>query len=147
MADDQYLGFRDRDADAPFATFYQPDMAPLPRHVATALEHGPQAGPTLLAFDDAPTLDNEGYQQTENGYGVLADGSVQVSVRTDMPGITPTMWEWWFGWHGCDSRRYKLWHPRAHISAAWQDRDDTGREHPARYVGRTSLIAEVPCSG
>jgi hypothetical protein len=139
---DEYLGYRDGDADTPFGKFYQPDMAALPRHVTEALEHGPRAGPTLLAFDDAPTLDNEGYQQTENGYGVLADGSVQVSVRTDMPGITPTMWEWWFGWHGCDSRRYKLWHPRAHISAAWQDRDDTGRKDSTRYVGRTSLITE-----
>jgi hypothetical protein len=139
---DEYLGYRDGDADTPFGKFFQPGMAPLPRHVAEALEHGPQAGPTLLAFDDAPSLDNEGYQQTENGYGVLADGSVQVAVRTDMPGVTPAMWEWWFGWHSCDSRRYKLWHPRAHISAAWQDRDDTGREDLARYVGRTSLITE-----
>ena len=139
---DEYLGYRDGDADTPFGKFYQPAMAPLPRHVIEALEHGPQAGPTLLAFDRAPTLDNEGYQQTENGYGVLDDGSFQVSVRTDMPGVTPAMWEWWFGWHGCDSRRYKLWHPRAHISAAWQDGSDTGRKGSARYVGRTSLITE-----
>ena len=89
---DEYLGYRDGDADTPFGKFLEPDMAPLPRHVTEALEHGPQAGPTLLAFDDAPSLDNEGYQQTENGYRVLADGTVQVSVRTDMPGITPTMW-------------------------------------------------------
>jgi DAPG hydrolase PhiG domain len=52
------------------------------------------------------------------------------------------MWEWWFGWHGCDSRRYKLWHPRAHVSAAWQDGDDDRRHGSARYVGRTSLISE-----
>jgi DAPG hydrolase PhiG domain len=142
MADDEYLGYRDGDADTPFGKFYQPDMAPLPRHVAKALEHGPQAGPTLLAFDDAPTLANQGYQQTENGYGLLDDGSVHVSVRTDMPGVTPAMWEWWFAWHGSDSRRYKLWHPRAHVSAAWQDRERPGRHDSARYVGRTSLISE-----
>ena len=67
---------------------------------------------------------DEGYQQTENGYGVLDDGGYQVSVRTDMPGVTPRMWSWWFGWHGCDTRRYKLWHPRAHLSAAWKDGDE-----------------------
>jgi hypothetical protein len=142
MAADTYLGYRDEDADTPYGPFFQPEMAALPRHVAVALEHGPQAGPTLLAFDDAPTLDNEGYQQTENGYGLCGDGSVQVSVRTDMPGVTPVMWTWWFGWHGLDSRRYKLWHPRAHVSAAWQDGDDAGRRGSARYVGRTSLISE-----
>ena len=106
-----YLGYRDGDADTPFGKFFRPEMAPLPRHVVEALEHGPQAGPTLLAFEAATTLDDEGYQQTENGYGLLDDGGVQVSVRTDMPGVTPAMWSWWFGWHGSDSRRYKLWHP------------------------------------
>jgi hypothetical protein len=47
------------------------------------------------------------------------------------------MWSWWFGWHGCDTRRYKLWHPRAHLSAAWKDgKDDLS------YIGRQSLISE-----
>lgn len=45
----------------------------------------------LLAFDDAASIVDEGYQQTENGYGILGDGSMQVSVRTDMPGVTPAM--------------------------------------------------------
>jgi hypothetical protein len=47
------------------------------------------------------------------------------------------MWEWWFGWHGSDSRRYKLWHPRAHVSARWADGGGDGH-----YVGRTSMIEE-----
>ncbi|HUO38876.1 MAG TPA: hypothetical protein VMU34_14060, partial [Mycobacterium sp.] len=60
-------------------------------------------------------------------------------VRTDMPeGVTPQMWSWWFGWHGCDSRRYKLWHPRAHVYAAWQD----GAADVQHYLGRTSVINE-----
>lgn len=134
-----YLGYRDGDFNTAFGKFVQPQMAPLPRHVVEALEHGPQAGPTLLAFDAAATLDDAEYHQTENGYGLLDDGGIQVSVRTDMPGVAPAMWSWWFGWHGCDSRRYKLWHPRAHVSAKWQDGAD-GR--PPRYVGRTSLITE-----
>ena len=142
MAAGGYLGYRDDDTNTPYGKFFQPDMAPLPRHVIEALEHGPQAGPTLLAFDDLGTLADDGYQQTENGYGVLDDGSIQVAVRTDMPGVTPQMWSWWFGWHGSDSRRYKLWHPRAHVSAAWQDGDDAGRRGSARYVGRTSSISE-----
>ena len=132
---DGYLGYRVDDYDTSFADFFQPEMAPLPRHVVEALEHGPQAGPTLTQFDEAETLLDEGYLQTENGYGVLRDGGIQVSVRTDMPGVTPAMWAWWFGWHGSDSRRYKLWHPRAHVSARWGDGD-------GGYVGRTSMVQE-----
>lgn len=108
MSRDGYLGYRGTDFNTPFGEFFQPEMAALPRHVVEALEHGPQAEPTLSAFDDAAALLNEGYQQTESGYGTLRDGGMQVSVRTDMPGVTPQMWAWWFGWHGSDSRRYKL---------------------------------------
>jgi DAPG hydrolase PhiG domain len=137
VADDPYLGYRQADYDTPSADFFQPEMAPLPKHVVEALEHGPQAGPTLPAFDEAAALLDEGYQQTENGYGVLRDGGIQVSVRTDMPGVAPQMWAWWFGWHGSDSGRYKLWHPRAHVSAEWKDGGGDGS-----YVGRTSLVGE-----
>ncbi len=127
MASDLYLGYRNDDADTPFGKFFKPEMAPLPQHVVVALQHGPQAGMALLAFDDAASIVDKGYQQTENGYGILGDGSMQVSVRTDMPGVTPAMWAWWFGWHGSDTRRYKLWHPRAHLSARWKDGDqDSG---------------------
>lgn len=132
-----YLGYRGDDAATGFGDFYRPEMAPLPRHVVEALEHGPQAGPALPAFDDAAALLDGGEQWTENGYGVQRDGGIAVSVRTDMPGVTPAMWLWWFGWHGCDSRRYKLWHPRAHVSARWAD----GR-HELGHLGRTSLVEE-----
>lgn len=144
MASDLYLGYRNDDADTPFGKFFKPEMAPLPQHVVVALQHGPQAGMALLAFDAASIVD-EGYQQTENGYGILGDGSMQVSVRTDMPGVTPAMWAWWFGWHGSDTRRYKLWHPRAHLSARWKDGDQdsgAGRRGAQRYVGRWSMISE-----
>jgi len=143
MASDLYLGYRGDDANTPFGKFFKPEMAALPSHVVEALQHGPQGGMALSAFDDAATVADEGYQQTENGYGVLEDGSYEVSVRTDMPGVTPAMWVWWFGWHGCDSRRYKLWHPRAHLSAAWKDAEqDGGRAGARRYIDRWSMISE-----
>ncbi|NVN51450.1 hypothetical protein [Mycolicibacterium hippocampi] len=132
-----YLGYRDGDADTPYGRFFHPEMAPLPRRVVEALEHGSQAAPVLLGFEDRTTLLDPGYQQTENGYGTLALGGIQVSVRTDMPGVTPQMWAWWFGWHGSDSRRYKLWHPRAHVSAQWRDKLGDGP-----YIGRTSVVRE-----
>jgi hypothetical protein len=132
-----YLGYRGEDLRTPFADFFDPVMAPLPRHVVDALHHGPQAAPLLLDFDSAATLLDDPEHPTENGFGHLRDGGSQVSVRTDMPGVTPAMWDWWFGWHGSDTRRYKLWHPRAHASARWAD----GRSDPG-YLGRTSLVEE-----
>ncbi|ORB82532.1 hypothetical protein B1987_00045 [Mycobacterium kansasii] len=142
MTGDLYLGYRNDDAGTPFSMFFKPEMTALPTHVVEALQHGPQGGMALLAFGDAATVADEGYHQTENGYGIVEDGSFHVSVRTDMPGVTPAMWVWWFGWHGCDTRRYKLWHPRAHLSAAWKDGDDAGRRGNQRYIGRWSMISE-----
>jgi hypothetical protein len=145
MSADLYLGYRKDDANTPFGKFFKPEMAPLPKHVVEALQHGPQGEMALSAYEDAADVADDGYQQTENGYGVLDDDSYQVSVRTDMPGVTPAMWSWWFGWHGCDTRRYKLWHPRAHLFAQWKDRDadkGAGRQGAQRYIGRWSLITE-----
>lgn len=143
MTGDLYLGYRNDDANAPFGKFFRPEMAPLPEHVVDALHHGPQGGMALPAFDDAAGVADEGYQRTENGYGILENGGFAVAVSTDMPGVRPAMWAWWFGWHGCDTRRYKLWHPRAHLAAAWKDgSDDTGRRGARRYIGRWSMISE-----
>lgn len=92
-----YLGYRAGDADTEWGLFFRPEMDPLASHIATALEHGPQAEPVLLDFDSAASILDDGYQPTENGYGHLRDGGIQVSARTDMPGVTPAMWTWWFG--------------------------------------------------
>jgi hypothetical protein len=137
-----YLGYRGDDHDTPWASFFEPRMAPLPRHVEVALAHGALAPPVLLRLEDAPALLDDGDLPTEDGYGVLPDGSIHVAVRTEMPGVTPAMWDWWFGWHGSDSRRYKLWHPRAHLFAQWADGDDAGRRGRERYAGRTSFVDE-----
>lgn len=132
-----YLGYRPGDADTAWGTFFDPHMAPLPGHVVDALHHGPQADQVLLDFGCAADLLDDGYLPTETGYGRLRRGGFAVSVLTDMPGVTPPMWDWWFGWHGSDARRYKLWHPRAHASARWADGGGDGH-----YVGRTSLVEE-----
>lgn len=134
---DTYLGYRGNDADTEYGRFFDPRMAALPEHVVEALHHGPQADQALLDFGGVATLLEDGYHLTENGYGHLRGGGFQVSVRTDMPGVAPHMWDWWFGWHGSDTRRYKLWHPRAHTSVRWADGGGDGC-----YVGRTSLVEE-----
>ena len=143
-----YLGYRDGDADTDYGAFFDPEMAALPDHVVTALQHGPQADQLLLEFDGAAMLLDEGYQATETGYGWLRAGGFQVSVRTDMPGVTPQMWQWWFGWHGSQTRRYKLWHPRAHASARWADGVAAGH-HPPRAVRvrRACLVVQAADHG
>jgi hypothetical protein len=118
----------------PWDHFLDEDMARLPDHVVVALEHGPVAPTAIASLPD--------------GYAVLPDHGIEVAVRTFMPGVTPAMWDWWFGWHGSHDSRYRLWHPRAHVSAQWADgvngdaADADPRRGRARYVGRTSHVVE-----
>jgi hypothetical protein len=67
---------------------------------------------------------------------------MRVSVRTDMPGVTPAMVDWWFGWHGDAAAKYKLWHPQAHVHAGWRETPPAGTSGRALYVGQTSIVDE-----
>jgi hypothetical protein len=65
-----------------------------------------------------------------------------VAARTDMPGVTPPMIDWWFGWHSDSPERYKLWHPQAHVHAVWLAPPAAGARGRARYIGHTSVVDE-----
>lgn len=136
---DLHLGYTDVElVSSPYAPFYRPQMAKLPAHVKHALLNGAVAEELMPAVKFAAQLQKGGYWPVETGYTLAADKSARVSVLTHMPGVTPAMWDWWFAWHGSESQRYKLWHPRAHVHVAWEDGlGDTGA-----YVGRTSQVVE-----
>ena len=40
--------------------------------------------------------------------GALDSGVVMVNVLTDLPDVSAEMWDWWIGWHGRETARYKL---------------------------------------
>jgi len=110
----------------------------LPAHVLRAVAAGPLAPPLLPPVSAAPSLLDPGYWPIETGYTIAPDGAARVFVLTEMPGVTPAMWAWWFAWHGSDSARYRLWHPGAHVAARWQD----GQGETGAYVGRVCLVDE-----
>ncbi|MEO1705174.1 MAG: hypothetical protein AAFR50_07550 [Pseudomonadota bacterium] len=121
----------------PFARHYHPRMAMPQPQVLEALALGPMASALFPPLAAAADLTAPGYAAVETGYTTGPGFGRRVHCLTDMPGVTPAMWAWWFGWHGCDGRRYKLWHPQAHVDARWAD----GRADEA-YLGRTSLVTE-----
>ena len=121
-----------------FKAYLNPDVEPISKKVAEAIRESP-FDPTLFSpIEDSADLAKSGYVEVENGYSQHPDGSYTVHVLTDMPGVSPTMWHWWFGWHGDSSDKYKLWHPQAHLSAAWED----GNLGEVAYINRNSHIQE-----
>lgn len=120
---------------------FQRPMGDVPPRVAEAIARGVQAGPDVSFGAAARLLDPAGDGLTD---GVVrnSDGMLVVACRTALPGNTPAMWDWWFGWHGITSARYRLWHPEDHVwSGVSQDRRHLA-DPRARYVGLDSHVDE-----
>ena len=148
MKPEKYLGMRPGDLDGkPYARYWQPEMQPLPPHVAQAIAHGEEASELGFPLEEADRLLEPGDLPLENGFTTLRDGTIFVAVRTEMPGVTGAMFEWWMGWHYMENQRYKLWHPRSHMANGTaemrgDDPDLSDREkymtthHVTEYIGR-----------
>lgn len=117
MSNQIYLGMRPGDLDdKPYAKYWQPDMGGMQQGVVDALMHGEEASELAFPMEEADQLLQPGYLPLENGYTRLPNGQTFVAVRTEMPGVTGAMFEWWMGWHHMEHQRYKLWHPRSHVA-------------------------------
>lgn len=137
MNDSVYLGIREGELDdKPYARYWNPEMASMQSHVIAALQHGEEAGELAFALNDARQLLNPGSLPLENGFAPLTNGQIFVAVRTDMPGVTGEMFEWWMGWHTMEHQRYKLWHPRAHVANGTREMlgDDPDRSNKEKYM-------------
>jgi hypothetical protein len=139
----RHLGWSVSDlASKPYARFLNLRLAPLPAHVCHALHRGPVAEPLLPPVEAAPDHLFGTAPGLEDGFALTADGAMYLAVRTDMPGVTPAMIDWWFGWHSDSPNRYKLWHPHAHVHATWLAPPASGTRGRMRYVGQTSIVDE-----
>ncbi|MEN9613197.1 MAG: hypothetical protein RLZZ628_4011, partial [Bacteroidota bacterium] len=133
----KYLGYQPQDYTTEYAKYYNETIQPIPDYVQFALDNAPFPAGSLPPFSQATDLQKQGYTPLETGYTLESDGAASIAILTKMPHVTPKMWDWWFGWHGCKDNRYKLWHPKSHLSAQWED----GRDDVA-YIGRNSIIIE-----
>jgi hypothetical protein len=137
MTSHTYIGYREGDHKTPYAHFFDENMKSIPLYAVEALKNSPFQKGSIPPLSNILTLEKEGYCDIENGYTLEADASLRIAILTEMPNVSPKMWDWWFGWHGCMANRYKLWHPKAHQDAVWKD----GQSHEG-YIGRTSMIEE-----
>jgi hypothetical protein len=138
----RHLGWDADDRAKSYARFFDPQIAPLPDHIRHALDRGPLPEPLLPTLAAAPRHLFGDASAIENGFTLTADGGLVVAARTDLPGVTPAMIDWWFGWHSDSPERYKLWHPLAHVHAAWLSPPPPESQGRARYVGATSIVDE-----
>ena len=87
------IGYTAEDQTQPFSKFYTTQFTPLSSVVTQALAN-PLTWGSLLDIDQLNALEADGYMETETGFCVDTDGSTMVAVKTDMPHVSPQMWDW-----------------------------------------------------
>lgn len=79
--------------------------------------------------------DFESYKITEQIFKRSKGKTIDLVVDQELPGVTPEMIDWW--WDNINSsERYKLWHPKDHISFEWEVSPEKG------HIGAIQRIVE-----
>ena len=102
-------------------------MAPPGERVLAAIDAGPitQPGDALPLGEIERLLDPDPLA-VETGWCWTAEQIAYVAVRTEMPGVSGEMWDWWFDWHPRDPLRYRLWYPDSHFDISFKPPSTTG---------------------
>lgn len=121
---------------------YDLPMQPIPASAREALGRGITPHDFPGPDRAAAFLTTEHWRLADGAYRA-ADGRALALCTTAMPGVTPAMIDWWFGWHMPESARYRLWHPQAHRASRCRfDRQGAVRDRD-RYIGNVSYVDEL----
>jgi len=90
-----------------------------------------------LPIEEINQLLEPGYQPTETGYYRLPNRHLHVRVLTRMPRCKGKMVDWWFGYLS-DTKTYKMWHPKDHLSLKWDENWSHGH-----YIGASHTVDEL----
>lgn len=125
-------------------------LSPPAPEVSAAIEAGPMDPGRIVPLAAIDRLLDPAPLAVETGWCFGADRIGHVAVRTEMPGLSAEMVEWWFDWHPRDPDRYRLWHPRAHRDNSLEPAVTRGAKphwgtvhHPVEDVGTGVVRARI----
>lgn len=101
-------------SDPALAPYLSRPLSPADPGVIAAIDAGPMDPALAVSLAGLDRLLDPALLAVETGWCFTAERIGRVAVRTEMPGATAEMVEWWFDWHPRDPDRYRLWHPLAH---------------------------------
>jgi len=104
-----------------YAKYYDLPITPVPKEKIAILESGSINPSLALPIENRNDLFLSGYLPCETGYCVQDNGTAYLTNLTEMPGVTPDMFEWWFAWHALEDLRYRIWDPDDHFYARQQN--------------------------
>jgi hypothetical protein len=101
-------------SESVLAPYLSRPLTPPDPAVLAAIATGPMDPAQIVPLSRIDRLLDPTPLAVETGWCFGADRIGHVAVRTEMPGVSTEMVEWWFDWHPRDPDRYRLWHPLAH---------------------------------
>lgn len=130
---------------SPLMKYFERDIAPVPEDLAEQILRGSFDDSEALLSEDKDKLFDEGYLPGEFGVFHLPNGGFCVANCTQMPGVTPEMFDWWFAWHGLDPMRYAIWDKDDHYYCLTRNPEialDASRPMRERYWHTTHDVKE-----
>lgn len=135
---------------SPLYKYYEMDIAPVPPEKVEQIMSMTYDNQDGLPIEDINTLFDEGYAKNEFGLFGLPDGGCMMCNLTDMPGVTPEMFDWWFAWHGLDPMRYIIWDKDDHYFCQSQNVEqnlNASLSMKERYWNTTHDVREALLDG
>lgn len=74
-----------------------------------------------LRIHDRNDLFKSGDLPGEFGWWQMEDGTALIANKTDFPGVTGEIFDWWFAWHPIDRLRYAIWDNEDHYDVYLDD--------------------------
>ncbi|MCF0229644.1 MAG: phloretin hydrolase [Parasporobacterium sp.] len=130
---------------SPLYKYIERPIAPCPEEVAKEIMQMNYDNQDGMAISDINKLFDDGYLPNEFGMYGCPDGGTMLANLTDMPGVDPVMFDWWFAWHGLDTMRYMIWDKDDHFYCQTQNVEqalDESLSLKERYWNTTHEIKE-----
>ena len=96
-----------------------------------------------LLPENIDSLFDEGYLPMEDGCCRLENGCVVIAALTEMPGVSPEMFDWWYVWHGREPMRFKIWNRNEHYSCRRRDDLSSPSARRGREVHCWDMVYEI----
>ena len=101
-----------------YAKYFNRPMAKIPAEKLDIWRGDPAPSESALLYKYRALFQNQEVPGLQNGFCIAPDGTGYVASTIFMPGVTPEMFDWWFGWHSVTSDlRYKIWDRDDHYYA------------------------------
>ena len=134
----------------PLYKYYELPIKPVPEDVAAKIMSLKYDNEDGLNIADINRMFDDGYLPCEFGLFKCPDGGSIMANLTDMPGVTPEMFDWWFAWHGLAPMRYKIWNHEDHYYVMTRNPEISSNKALSmkeRYWNTTHMVEEVIVPG